>query len=225
MSIASSFLSSMREFSLLSNSSWNLLLLAQVIGPSMLSPPKPKSSSLDSPLSRSNIKLLFHESYLPFFLCEKPFWFRQSSTQKKSKEHFCPLSLSQQKNNSEKTKVCGPFFAFVSEHATSDLILDGEKSYTKISVLKSSVVTFLKAIRRGSMQRLKHETILQSIWKKVVEILNGRYNCIFLERNNIMLVELNLYSIQIFVCESQEQLINKKYFSVLRFRRSLRACQ
>ena len=46
-----SYLSCMREFSLLSSSSWNLLLFDQVIGPSMLSPSKPNSSSLDSPLS------------------------------------------------------------------------------------------------------------------------------------------------------------------------------
>ena len=46
-----SFLFSVREFSLSPSSSWNFLFLPQVISPSMFSPPKPKSSSLDSPLS------------------------------------------------------------------------------------------------------------------------------------------------------------------------------
>jgi len=56
MSFASS-LSSMREFNLLSSSSWNLLLIALVIGPSKLSSPKPKSSSLNSHLSLINVEI------------------------------------------------------------------------------------------------------------------------------------------------------------------------
>ena len=57
MSFTSSSLSSMREFSLSPSSSWNLLLLAQVIGPSMLSLLKSNSPSLDSPLSHSTLQV------------------------------------------------------------------------------------------------------------------------------------------------------------------------
>ena len=70
MSFASSFLSSMRKFSLSPNSSWNLLLLTQVIGPSMLSPPnsntcyrpslsniEPPRDEIESPIGVDNIQL------------------------------------------------------------------------------------------------------------------------------------------------------------------------